>query len=82
MRWTFFYFRVIFTEPLPSNDRGIFTEPSPSNDMGIFTEPLPSNDREIFTEPLPSNDRLDTQTRVHWQQHELINLLSFFKIGK
>jgi hypothetical protein len=37
----------VFTEPLPSNDRGIFTEPLPSNDKGTFTEPLPSNDREV-----------------------------------
>jgi hypothetical protein len=58
----------IFTEPLPSNDRGIFSKPLHRNDKGIFTEPLPSkdkgiskplhrDDKGIFTEPLPSNDK-------------------------
>jgi hypothetical protein len=64
----------MFTEPLPSNDNGMFTEPVPSNDNEIFTEPLPSNDRGIFTEPLPSNDRVD-----HRQQRDLISLLLFFQ---
>jgi hypothetical protein len=70
----------IFTEPLPSNDRGIFIEPLPSNNKGIFTEPLPSNNSGIFTEPLPSNDRGDTQT--HTQQRVLISLLVIFQNRK
>jgi hypothetical protein len=47
----------VFTELLPSNDRGIFTEPLPTNDKDIFTEPLPSNDTGIFSKPLPSKDK-------------------------
>jgi hypothetical protein len=63
----------VFTEPLPSNDRGIFTEPLPSNDKGIFAEPLPSNDRGIYRH---------THTHTHRQQCDLISLLYFFKIRK
>jgi hypothetical protein len=55
----------------------VFTEQLPSNDKGIFTETLPNNDKETFTEPLPSNDRGDTQT--HTEQRDLISLLSFFQ---
>jgi hypothetical protein len=44
---------------------GIFTEPLPSNDKGIFTEPLPSCDKGTFTKPLPSNDKGATQTHKH-----------------
>jgi hypothetical protein len=47
----------VFTEPLPSNDKGNFTEPLPISDKGNFTEPLPSNDKGNFTEPLPSSDK-------------------------
>jgi hypothetical protein len=40
----------VFSEPLPSNNKGIFTEPLSSNDKGIFTEPLPSNDKVGYTD--------------------------------
>jgi hypothetical protein len=54
----------VFTELLPSNDRGILIEPLPSNNRVIFTKPLPSNDRMIFTVALPNNDRGDAQTNT------------------
>jgi hypothetical protein len=33
----------------------VFTEPLPSNDKGIFTEPLPSNNREDTHTHMDSN---------------------------
>jgi hypothetical protein len=64
----------VFTEPLPSNDRGIYTDKqthSSNNSYivarilcggNVFTKPLPSNKRGIhFIEHFP-NDRRDTYT--------------------